>query len=1108
MLKPGNTPTNAPSLVLSPLLETTLSAPYGSCPLSVTQTTGLQILGKLWGKILSQLEPVLERNKDSLGSLSESFSQEVFRSPAPFLTSWPTLAQGSRLLIETQSPDSQEVRDLLNSLHETALLASLLGSFGVGPFVGRCVEQLSAVHSPPSTSPRFAKRLYQHPLTFQAINSQLEPFELPLLRAELFTPSLPENLRRGLNSFATQHAPLHSKEQLLVDESLQLLSGRDGADERIAIATSAPFTTQLTARLKARLSGAPSGFLQEVCRGLGDTPLSTNSDASRVLIAPVSQLLSLPAANISRVFLFSPLVLHSQRMLHVGPGTLAQLREHFGPAPIEILRTESPAYLVDKVLFEKAMQPAAALPALATEQARVPELSTPRPDDRAASSSAAPKRTRRQQSVVVSVPQQPERLLFGPQELSACTPKTEEPERRRPPTVDPATLPSSISELNARLGITLLKPTLSVRPDQLQPLFEMLEAGSLRWLIKAPTGFGKTPFACIVSAVILGDSPLRPAETRRGSRIVYVTPNVDLCAQVKSEFLTFLNLKDSDIAILNGTVPVKKRAALLADTATRIVVGTPETLRKAIAAAPHANGFPSVSAMIVDEFQSAEGNHPMACLVREAQAAGVPILVQSGTPARDDKDLREKQELVSLEGALVPKTLQPLKNHELLSSHISPERARLVAELNAFSFAPYIACREQLANAKSLVRQLLGQESPTLFAHRIAIQRKPHIESFGPPNSATFEKLKAKMKELRATVRQHEASLRAKGKELNETGKQALTDINLASLNIARMSSLVSRTALLANAGSFAFLHDFASTWIARYLEAPRRHGAFPAFQNFFNDHHFRSVVRAVAEDTPYIHLLQSPTCGEALERAFGSAAAAVPESPQQRKALFLQLALLEMSKRQELDHPKEAKLFARIDELHRLGQARGIIIFAEPRYLAKHLALRLHHRFAQRGVRVAFATGEGDGFADRFAASLESQQLGSSRTLRSSLGTWEEIRQAFQRKPGEPEERADIIVATSRLAVGHNLSAAAEAHIFSMHADAQKLIQQIGRVGRPDGDNFFGRVGQCYYHVTRNTPEWYLFLSAIKKYRWMRSALSESEAFSTEENAEGSPQA
>jgi ERCC4-related helicase len=64
------------------------------------------------------------------------------------------------------------------------------------------------------------------------------------------------------------------------------------------------------------------------------------------------------------------------------------------------------------------------------------------------------------------------------------------------------------------------------------------------------------------------------------------------------------------------------------------------------------------------------------------------------------------------------------------------------------------------------------------------------------------------------------------------------------------------------------------------------------------------------------------------------------------------------------------------------------------------------------------------------------------------------------------------------------------------MHADAQKLIQQVGRVGRPDGENFFGRVGQCFYHVTRNTSEWHLFQSAIKKYQWMRTALAVSETW------------
>ncbi len=1097
MLNPGNTPKAPPALVLSPLLETPLPVSFGNCTLSREQTSALEDLGTLWGKVVAQLTPLLDRNRPALGSLAESHPLSDLFPASPFLTSWPTLAQISKLLVEQKAPDAQEAKDLLNAMHETALLATLLGSFGVGPFVARCVEKLSALHSSPSSLPRFARRLYSHALTLKALNSQLTGLDFPALSPASFSPSLPASLKQSLESFVTSGAPLHSKEQLIINEALRLLSPGNDPGTKLVVATSDIFTSQLTARLKRALASAPAGFVQERGRGLADTALTSDSSDARVLVAPVSELLSIQPNGAAGVLLYSPLVLHSQQMLRVTSNSLAQLREHFSAASVEILRAESLAFPVDRALYEQAMKPDAS----STSSIAAPG-SSPVPTRAAVPPSTAgaePAAARHRKSITVTRPKTAEQMLFSQEELAATAPVPHEAARPELPKVDPATLPATIEELNTRLGISMLKPALTVRPDQLQPLFEMLVSGSMRWLVKAPTGFGKTPFACMVTAVILGDSPMRPAETRRGRRVAYVTPNVDLCEQVKREFLKFLDLKDSDIAILNGQTPARRRGAILANPDTKLIVCTPETLRKAFAKAPAEHALASVSMMIVDEFQSAEGDHPMACLVRDAQAADVPVLVQSGTPARDEDDLGEKQQLVSLRGALVPKTPQPLKNHELLSSYISPERATLVNELNTFSFVPYIACREQLANAESLVKQALGQETPTLFDSRIKLQRKPHIQSFGQPSSGTFEKLKVKAKGLRVAMREHQLALRENGQSLDSKGLQALTEINLASLNIARMSSLVSRTNLLANAGTFSFLHDFASTWIARYLEAPRRHGAFPAFQDFFRDPHLRSVVRAVAEGTPYIHLLQSPTCAEALQRAFGLAPENIPGSPQQRRTLFLQLAMLEMSKRQELDHPKEAKIFARIEELQRLDQARGIIVFAEPRYLTKHLALRLHHRFHQKGIQVAFATGEGDGFAGRLLASLEAQRSGDTHTPRSALGSWEEVRAAFQRKPGEPGERADIIVATSRLAVGHNLSAAAEAHIFSMHADAQKLIQQIGRVGRPDGDNFFGRVGQCFYHVTRNTPEWYLFLSAIKKYRWMRSALAESEAFPPE---------
>lgn len=1101
MPHPSNTPIPAatPTLVLPSLLDSSFSQRFGSCVLNAPQAIGLQKLAALWGKILKQLEPELERNRTELGSTFDAISDNLFKAGSPFLAPWSALAQGLQLLSQAGPSGLQEMRPLLNGLHETAILGALLGSYGVVPFLSRSLGKLTVLHTSPSELPSALQRVYRHPLTLEAVNAQLLASELDPLNAESFTPGMSASLKRSLHALSFNGAQLHSKEQLLVDECLQLLTKTSNAGAKIAIATSLEFSAPLAARLSAALSGAPVGFIREVGRGLADASLSDRFSRAQVFVTRLPELLSLQPDDVSRVFIVSPLVIQSERMHYLTSDVLAQIRAHFGAAQVDTLRTDSPLFTLDRVLYERSLQAAARAPLADTESLVAPAVSAAAAEVPQAISIAAPRRQRKAVSVVL--PKVRENLLFDAATMQSLVPPPLPTKPiLTPPAVDRASLPATVGALNESLGITLIKPTLTPRPDQLQRLFEMLESGSMRWMIKAPTGFGKTPFACLVAAVILGDSPRRPAETRRGRRLVYVTPNVDLCAQVKAEILKFLDLKNSDIAILNGEISAKQRRDILADKGNKILVGTPETLRKTLAAASGDDGFSSVSAMILDEFQGAEGDHPMAILSRNAEAAGVPILVQSGTPARDAEDLSEKQQLVSLQGVLVPETLQPLKTHELLNSYLPDRLKWLIEELHGFSFRPYIESREQLANAKLLVRQMLGTETLSLFPNRTRLSRKPHLECFGPPSSQSFKKLKATAKELRLAVRAQQALLRERGLPLCDRGSKALTEIKLASLNIARMSSLVPRTSLLAAAGSFAFLHDFAATWIQRWLEAPRRLGAFPAFQDFFRDPHFRSVVRTIAEGTPYLHLLQSATCAEALKTAFGLAESAIPASPQQRKALFLDLALAEMSRRTELDHPKEAQLFGRLEELQRLGQAHGIIVFAEPRYLTKHLALRIHHRFSPLGIRTAFVTGEGDGFADRLLADLERPRYGGSRDNKSSLGSWAEIRAAFQRGPEEPGERVDILVATSRLAVGHNLSAAAEAHIYSMHADAQKLLQQIGRVGRPDGENFFGRVGQCFYHVTRNTSEWYLFQSAMKKYEWMRSALSTSEAWPTQE--------
>jgi hypothetical protein len=258
----------------------------------------------------------------------------------------------------------------------------------------------------------------------------------------------------------------------------------------------------------------------------------------------------------------------------------------------------------------------------------------------------------------------------------------------------------------------------------------------------------------------------------------------------------------------------------------------------------------------------------------------------------------------------------------------------------------------------------------------------------------------------------------------------------------------------------------------------------------------YRGILREVAHGTPFYHLLQATSGRDALQRAFNIPADQIPTSAKDRQALFANLATREMARQATVDNEKEQKLFEHTEERIASREARGILIFAEPRYLTRYLALRLHHRFHGRGVNVAFVTGEGDGFAEDLASSLDALHTNPAKPAPKYTSPFAAIRSAFEAPADGTARRADIIVATSRLAVGHNLSAASEAHLYTMHADAQRLLQTIGRTGRPKGDNFFGRVGQCYYHVTQNTFERYLFLSAIRKYTWMRNSLTTSESW------------
>lgn len=1086
----------AAQLSLPSLLETSTADRFGACRLSPAQQAGLEKLGSLWGKILAQLSPIISRNSTALGPLRGTMLRGTFGEEQPFLANWPALAQGAQRLREGKSQDAKEARELLNGLHETALLASLLGSYGTGPFVAHASANIAKAFSGAGELPSFAKRLYQHALPLLAVNAQLRECGIDELSAEALAAGLQKEQARLLEGFAKSRAPLHSKEQVLVEEALSILSADPPLDSALLVATAPSHAPLLAGRLSAALRGAPAGFVQVVGAALGDLRSTVGDTEPKVLVVSALEIPPIQTP-VSRVLIYSPLLLNGSRMLCLSRPAMEGLATAFPSASVEVLRTSSASFQVDRALYEQCA-PSMRLPSLPGPAAPPPSPSAagPRaPSPQQHASTTPPAARQRSASIAITLPKTTQGTLFAPAEMAA-EPALSLPSaaQGRPfPLIDPATLPKSVEELNARLGITMIKPALIPRADQLEELFRLLELPSMQYLLKAETGFGKTVMASLLMGVRFGNSPLTPQECRRGFRVAYVTPNVNLCAQAKREFLLFLNLEDSEVAILHGKVSPQKRAQIIEDQQLKILVCTPEAFLRTIAAASREAGHDSLAFMVLDEFQTAEGDHPMARLAREARAAGVPIFPQSGTPARNAQDLARKQALVPMRGALVPRTMRPLKTHELLPASLPARVLRLAAELNTFSFIPYVTAREQLKNAEDAIKQATGAAPPTLFPSRIRLTRKPHIESFGPRSSQSFKKLKADSLRLRTQLNALRSALAERGEQLSDTAKQARTDLHLASVNIGRMSSLVSRASLLSYLGSFAFLHNVAATWMAHYLDSPRRRGAFPASRDFFLKPEFRSVFRAVAEGTPYIHLLQSPTTREALQAAFGMDLSAIPDDAAQRRALFLSLALQEMSSRAEPGHPKEESLFARIEDLIQRDEARGILVFAEPRHVAKYLALKIQARFGSRGIRSAFVTGEGDAIAERYGPYLQSLRSGPRNAPRRTLGSWEEIREEFQRPQGSEGPRINIIVATSKLAVGTNLSAAEEAHIYTMHADAQKLIQMVGRVGRPDGDNFFDRVGRCFYHVTRNTPEWFLFKSAIRKYQWIRDTLSSS---------------
>lgn len=678
--------------------------------------------------------------------------------------------------------------------------------------------------------------------------------------------------------------------------------------------------------------------------------------------------------------------------------------------------------------------------------------------------------------------EQPEKLLATVNALSL-------------PPVDRALFPKTVEDLNTLLGADLVRSVLTIREDQMQPLFQMFAAGTFHFIIKAPTGYGKTPLAALVCAAVVSNSLRSPVQAN-GKPILYLVPYRALAPQVKNEFLRFLSLPSESIGILDGQTPKAERRALLGgQTDAKIIIALPKTLTTSLDAVLLDSDIDPIlqfSFVFADEFHVAEGEHAMAKAIARAVAAGLQVLSVSGSPFRNEEDLAAKRSLLRAQGIIVPPTLPPLKQHELLEAFVSPLTKGSIAELSRLIFGHYVSAREALLNAQQQYSEATGGETPSLFPEWKRPSNLPNVKSFSRASLAWIVRNTKINSDLGDKILQSEGS--APDSETRTRLAKAHALSQRTAIEIARVRSIGYNIDLLESFGKFAFCSRFAEIWIPSQLYPTHDRKRLDATHDYAIESEFRTIVRGVLEGTPYRHLLDSRTLPEALERAFGVIGNAIPIGHTLQHSLFSNLALYEMTTRAGWDHPKERNLFRRLEELSSYGQRPGILVFAEPRNYALFLSLRIQHLLAAKGYRAAYVTGaqrraRREGFSTNALAYLEALKH-EPRTLKTKtpMGTWPEVQISFQSK------EINVIVATSRLGTGVNMPTADEAHVMSVNGDAIKFLQHIGRVGRPKDTEFHLNVGQCFYHVARNTTEIYRFRSTLNKYGWLKDSFKESE--------------
>lgn len=153
-------------------------------------------------------------------------------------------------------------------------------------------------------------------------------------------------------------------------------------------------------------------------------------------------------------------------------------------------------------------------------------------------------------------------------------------------------------------------------------------ASAKNTLVVMPTALGKTAVAVLLSAYVLKNSP--------DKKVLMLAPTKPLASQHASRFREFLNIDESRIVLLTGSISAEKRKELFESAS--IVCATPQTIANDVEEGRYA--LPQVSLAVFDEAHRATGDYDYVYIASKL-SEDTRVLALTASPGSNEEKIEE-----------------------------------------------------------------------------------------------------------------------------------------------------------------------------------------------------------------------------------------------------------------------------------------------------------------------------------------------------------------------------------------------------------------------------------------------------------------------------------